>query len=283
MEADPRPALGARHPAHRLHRRRAHPARRSARADRPRREQRADHRAEHQRPPTERSGLRAAAGGGRAGPRPDHARIALTRRSTTQMVRLHGAWKQTVAGIQQRPGSTAVRDDQHHHAADNARDLAETLDFLADLGVPTVGLNALIYSGQGCTVGTGLDEAELAAAAGDCPPDHRATRPAPDLVHAHPVLPLRPDGSSTWASKAARPRSTTCASSRMAPCCPASPTTSRWATCWPIHGSRSGTMSWPSSLRERRQCAGEMPRLRPAGRMRRRLPACLMRHTVKRE
>ena len=44
---------------------------------------------------------------------------------------------------------------------DNSPLMAETLDFLASLGVPTVGLNALIYSGHGKTVGTGLDEKEL--------------------------------------------------------------------------------------------------------------------------
>jgi radical SAM protein with 4Fe4S-binding SPASM domain len=36
-----------------------------------------------------------------------------------------------------------------------------TLDFLADLGVPTVGCNALIYAGSGETVGTGLAEDNL--------------------------------------------------------------------------------------------------------------------------
>ena len=43
----------------------------------------------------------------------------------------------------------------------NSPYLGETLDFLASLGVPTIGLNALIYSGHGLTVGTGLNEAEL--------------------------------------------------------------------------------------------------------------------------
>jgi radical SAM protein with 4Fe4S-binding SPASM domain len=43
----------------------------------------------------------------------------------------------------------------------NVGTLPETLDFLADLGVPTVGLNALIYSGRGITVGTGLKEHDL--------------------------------------------------------------------------------------------------------------------------
>jgi radical SAM protein with 4Fe4S-binding SPASM domain len=45
----------------------------------------------------------------------------------------------------------------------NSQILAETLDFLGELGVPTIGLNALIYSGQGLTVGTGLPENELPA------------------------------------------------------------------------------------------------------------------------
>jgi radical SAM protein with 4Fe4S-binding SPASM domain len=43
----------------------------------------------------------------------------------------------------------------------NVHKIPETLDFLAELGVPTVGLNALIYAGQGLTVGTGLHEREL--------------------------------------------------------------------------------------------------------------------------
>jgi len=45
----------------------------------------------------------------------------------------------------------------------NSPHLAETLEFLAALGVPTIGLNALIYSGKGSTVGTGLNETELPA------------------------------------------------------------------------------------------------------------------------
>jgi radical SAM protein with 4Fe4S-binding SPASM domain len=43
----------------------------------------------------------------------------------------------------------------------NVQTIPATLDFLADLGVPTIGLNALIYSGHGLTVGTGLHESEL--------------------------------------------------------------------------------------------------------------------------
>jgi radical SAM protein with 4Fe4S-binding SPASM domain len=44
---------------------------------------------------------------------------------------------------------------------ENSKVLAKTLDFLAELGVPTIGLNALIYSGHGLNVGTGLPESSL--------------------------------------------------------------------------------------------------------------------------
>jgi radical SAM protein with 4Fe4S-binding SPASM domain len=43
----------------------------------------------------------------------------------------------------------------------NSQELEQTLLFLAKLGVPTVGLNALIYSGKGTTVGTGIAESDL--------------------------------------------------------------------------------------------------------------------------
>ncbi len=43
----------------------------------------------------------------------------------------------------------------------NKHTIPDTLRLLGDLGVRTVGLNALIYSGKGKTVGTGLSECEL--------------------------------------------------------------------------------------------------------------------------
>jgi radical SAM protein with 4Fe4S-binding SPASM domain len=43
----------------------------------------------------------------------------------------------------------------------NSPHIVETLHFLADLGVPTVGLNALIHSGRGASVGSGLPEKDL--------------------------------------------------------------------------------------------------------------------------
>jgi radical SAM protein with 4Fe4S-binding SPASM domain len=43
----------------------------------------------------------------------------------------------------------------------NSLHMPDTLDFLASLGVPTIGLNALIYSGKGLDVGSGLPESSL--------------------------------------------------------------------------------------------------------------------------
>lgn len=78
------------------------------------------------------------------------------------MVNTRGSWSQTVTGIDNvldtplfvMTNTTMLRDNSPH--------LAGTLDFLGSMGVPTIGLNALIYSGRGRNVGTGLNESELA-------------------------------------------------------------------------------------------------------------------------
>ena len=77
------------------------------------------------------------------------------------MVYADGAWLDTVAGLknvlQTRlfvMTNTTLLEDNYHF-------LAGTMAFLEDLHVPTFGLNALIYSGHGETVGTGLKEAAL--------------------------------------------------------------------------------------------------------------------------
>jgi radical SAM protein with 4Fe4S-binding SPASM domain len=80
-----------------------------------------------------------------------------------QMVGKSGAWKQTIAGLQNVLTSNLYVMTNTTMLQDNYAGLAETLDFLADLGVPTIGLNALIYSGRGIDVGTGLQERELPA------------------------------------------------------------------------------------------------------------------------
>jgi radical SAM protein with 4Fe4S-binding SPASM domain len=77
------------------------------------------------------------------------------------MVRTNGAWRQTIAGLRNVLGTQLYVMTNTTILRQNSPYLGETLDFLAGLGVPTIGLNALIYSGHGLTVGTGLHESEL--------------------------------------------------------------------------------------------------------------------------
>lgn len=96
----------------------------------------------------------------------DHVQITLESHDPhihDAMVGRQGAWQDTVAGIRNalaRPLFVMTNTTmlQNNHAC-----LGQTLDFLAELGVPTVGLNALIYSGRGEKVGSGLPEASLPA------------------------------------------------------------------------------------------------------------------------
>lgn len=73
-----------------------------------------------------------------------------------------GAWRQTIAGLRQALSTKLFVMTNTTLLRSNSLGLTETLDFLADLGVSTIGLNALIYSGRGATVGSGVSEAELA-------------------------------------------------------------------------------------------------------------------------
>lgn len=79
-----------------------------------------------------------------------------------QMVQCKGAWQQTLAGVRNALDTSLYVMTNTTMLQENSPVLPATLQFLADLGVPTVGLNALIHSGHGQTVGTGLAESELA-------------------------------------------------------------------------------------------------------------------------
>ena len=95
----------------------------------------------------------------------DHVQITLESHNPAihdGMVACRGAWKQTVVGIRSALDSPLYVMTNTTMLRQNAPTLSETLDFLADLGVPTIGLNALIYSGRGAVVGDGLPEADLA-------------------------------------------------------------------------------------------------------------------------
>jgi radical SAM protein with 4Fe4S-binding SPASM domain len=94
----------------------------------------------------------------------DHVQITLESAEPSihdEMVKSHGAWKQTVAGIQNVLETPLYVMTNTTMLSTNRDTLVRTLNYLAELGVPTVGLNALIYSGRGLTVNTGLEEAEL--------------------------------------------------------------------------------------------------------------------------
>ncbi len=94
----------------------------------------------------------------------DHVQITLESHQPQihdQMVNLQGAWEQTTAGIRNAVSSSLFVMTNTTMLQHNQDSLGETLAFLAELGVPTVGLNALIHAGRGKHVGTGLSEQEL--------------------------------------------------------------------------------------------------------------------------
>ena len=94
----------------------------------------------------------------------DHVQITLESHDPAihdTMVMRHGAWIQTVAGIRNVLDSPLFVMTNTTMLQNNAPFISETLDFLAELGVPTIGLNALIYAGKGASVGCGLPESEL--------------------------------------------------------------------------------------------------------------------------
>lgn len=79
------------------------------------------------------------------------------------MVARKAAWSQTIAGLRNALNSPLYVMTNTTLLRQNSAGLGDTLDFLAEEGVPTIGLNALIYSGKGLQVGTGLKESELPA------------------------------------------------------------------------------------------------------------------------
>ena len=94
----------------------------------------------------------------------DHVQITLESHIPAihdEMVRAKGAWEDTVAGIKNALAANLFVMTNTTLLQSNSPHLEGTLQFLSELGVPTFGLNALIYSGKGETVGTGLSEASL--------------------------------------------------------------------------------------------------------------------------
>lgn len=91
----------------------------------------------------------------------DHVQITLESHDQEihdKMVLCKGAWKQTVAGIHNALKTRLFVMTNTTMLRLNSPFMADTLDFLATIGVPTVGLNALIYAGKGLEVDSGLPE-----------------------------------------------------------------------------------------------------------------------------
>ena len=95
----------------------------------------------------------------------DHVQItveSLDAEVHDNMVRTKGAFLQTIKGLKNALASPLYVMTNTTMLRTNAHTIPATLDFLADTGVQTVGLNALIHSGRGSVVGTALAESELA-------------------------------------------------------------------------------------------------------------------------
>jgi len=96
----------------------------------------------------------------------DHVQITLESHIASvhdEMVLAKGAWEETVQGIKNVVNSKLYFMTNTTLLKNNAGDLNDHLLFTESLGIPTIGLNALIYSGRGNTVNTGLSETELPA------------------------------------------------------------------------------------------------------------------------
>jgi len=94
----------------------------------------------------------------------DHVQITLESHDPAihdRMVAARGAWQETVAGIKNVMASRLYMMTNTTLLTHNSPTMGPTLHFLGELSVPTVGINALIYSGKGEAVGTGLREEEL--------------------------------------------------------------------------------------------------------------------------
>jgi radical SAM protein with 4Fe4S-binding SPASM domain len=94
----------------------------------------------------------------------DHVQITLESHDPdihNTMVNVDLAWQQTVAGLQNALESQLFVMTNTTMLRQNSPGLQQTLEFLAQLGVPTVGLNALIYAGRGLETDSGIPEKQL--------------------------------------------------------------------------------------------------------------------------
>lgn len=94
----------------------------------------------------------------------DHVQITVESHDPdihNSMVSAHNAWSETVEGLKNVLKTRLYTMTNTTLLTHNSPSIQATLHFLAELGVPTVGLNALIYAGKGEAVGSGLQESDL--------------------------------------------------------------------------------------------------------------------------
>lgn len=94
----------------------------------------------------------------------DHIQITLESHLAEihdKMVANRGAWLQTVSGIRAALATRLYVMTNTTMLKPNTPFIQGTLEFLSELGIPTIGLNSLIYSGRGVNVNNGLMESEL--------------------------------------------------------------------------------------------------------------------------
>jgi len=95
----------------------------------------------------------------------DHVQITLESHDAAihnKIVSAPKAWDETVAGIRAALGTRLFVMTNTTLLRSNSPYLADTLAFLAKLGLPTIGLNGLIHSGRGAANTEALHESELA-------------------------------------------------------------------------------------------------------------------------
>ena len=94
----------------------------------------------------------------------DHVQITVESHDADihdQMVKARGAWTQTIDGLLRTLDTPLYVMTNTTLLKQNSPYLEQTLNFLAESGVPTIGLNALIYSGRGLNSNAGLAEKDL--------------------------------------------------------------------------------------------------------------------------
>lgn len=94
----------------------------------------------------------------------DHVQITLESHDAAihdRIVAHEGAWVETIRGIENVVESRLFVMTNTTMLQLNSAGLKHTLEFIAELGVPTVGLNGLIYSGKGASTPQGIAEEDL--------------------------------------------------------------------------------------------------------------------------